>query len=80
MSRLNLNLDYPRHMCPHCQNNRMVEPVTIKIYFCNCCSRMFKVEETNDTTRESEDRSKDTSEAISTSDEDGRYPRCVSDN
>ena len=47
-------------MCPFCKNeNRsMMEPVTIFIYYCGCCSKTFNVNEvTDDPTRKSEDRS-----------------------
>jgi ribosomal protein L37AE/L43A len=48
--------------CPHCRNDHpdLLEPVTIYIWYCSCCAKVFGV--TDDDIEESGHGNKDTTQ------------------
>lgn len=54
--------------CPKCgnENNRMMDPITEKIFFCHICSKVFEV--TSDAERENQENIKIAQERDTNSD------------
>ena len=73
-----------RVVCQFCKNDdiTLMEPITVKLYLCNCCAKVFKAigeNCVNEAIGEGDNHNSGDPEAVPQSDYPGGYPRCHSD-